>query len=527
MDNQTRVLRHTTLAGPFPKLIPSPESATKEGDAMAPSSPKVFISYSHDSPEHAKLVLRLAQRLRNDGIDARIDQFAAGRPKEGWPRWMLDQLDWAEFVLLVCTETYYRRFRGHNAPDTGKGVDWEGQLITLELYQAKNRTTKFVPVIFRSQDRAFIPEPLSDHAYCLDSEDSYQALYGFLTGQAGVPLPELGPLRKLPRQTVEPLTFDQSSENPASRSKLGVGPERPSPAPPGETAIAAPRSDDSPPSREDTRREDRQGNIAPYALIALASFLGGVGLLGLMIWKADLLVALGLTGNLYYLVLLPMGAAAAAFLFGVLQSFARYRDKPLGGMLEWGGPVAGFALVVLGGFVLVPSVATFPLTVYIHGEGGPHDLVLRNSGRVVLDLGPDRRSEGVGEQGQAYFPSIPASFRGQNILIGLESDAFELSAPKQKYRLEGNSIYVPVQRKADHLSGRVQDENGKPMPGATIRVAGLSTTTDSAGHFEFIIPGGRLHPELDLDASADGYLPKHYEVVPNANELVVQLTPAS
>jgi hypothetical protein len=29
---------------------------------------------------------------------------------------MLDQLDWAEFVLVVCTETYYRRFRGHEKP---------------------------------------------------------------------------------------------------------------------------------------------------------------------------------------------------------------------------------------------------------------------------------------------------------------------------------------------------------------------------------------------------------------------------
>ena len=47
---------------------------------------------------------------------------------------MLDKLDWADFVLLVCTETYCRRFRGHEQPDIGRGVDWEGQLITLEIY---------------------------------------------------------------------------------------------------------------------------------------------------------------------------------------------------------------------------------------------------------------------------------------------------------------------------------------------------------------------------------------------------------
>jgi hypothetical protein len=104
---------------------------------------------------------------------------------------MLDQIDWADFVLLVCTETYYRRFRGQGSPDVGKGVDWEGQLITLEIYRAKSQTAKFLPVIFCSEDKDFIPEPLSDQFYLLDSEDRYGELYSVLTGQAGVPLPEL------------------------------------------------------------------------------------------------------------------------------------------------------------------------------------------------------------------------------------------------------------------------------------------------------------------------------------------------
>jgi hypothetical protein len=33
--------------------------------------------------------------------------------------------------------------------------------ITLEMYDAKSRTTKFVPVSFASQDEQFIPEPLT------------------------------------------------------------------------------------------------------------------------------------------------------------------------------------------------------------------------------------------------------------------------------------------------------------------------------------------------------------------------------
>jgi SEFIR domain/TIR domain/SIR2-like domain len=175
-----------------------------------PSQPlRVFISYSHDSTQHKDLVLSFAERLRKDGIDAQIDQYVKGRPLEGWPRWMLDKLDCAEFVLLICTETYYRRFRGHEEPDKGRGVDWEGQLITLEIYNAKSHAAKFAPVIFGSKDREFIPEPLSDQFYLLNSEDGYQELYSLLTGQAGVDPRALGEQKRLAREAIEPLRFDQ------------------------------------------------------------------------------------------------------------------------------------------------------------------------------------------------------------------------------------------------------------------------------------------------------------------------------
>jgi Tol biopolymer transport system component len=169
---------------------------------------RVFISYSHDSIEHAQHVLELAERLRKDGVDAQLDQYVAGTPSIGWPRWMLDQLDWADFVLMVCTETYYRRFRGHEEPGKGKGADWEGNLITLETYDAKSPTTKFVPVLFDGQNERFIPEPLRAHTrHLLNSETNYTKLYAFITGQAGVVPRKLGPLKTLAREPVEPLTF--------------------------------------------------------------------------------------------------------------------------------------------------------------------------------------------------------------------------------------------------------------------------------------------------------------------------------
>jgi hypothetical protein len=58
---------------------------------------------------------------------------------------------------------------------------------------------------------------------------------------------------------------------------------------------------------------ERWREIAPYGVISLIGFLCVAVLLGLMIWNVDLQRRLGLTGNLYYLILLAMALAAAGF----------------------------------------------------------------------------------------------------------------------------------------------------------------------------------------------------------------------
>ena len=177
--------------------------------------PRVFISYSHDSPAHRALVLGLSERLRADGIDTRLDQYVNGTPPEDWPRWMLNQLDWAEFVLVICTATYYRRFRGLEAPGLGKGVDWEGAVITQALYDVRSVTAKFIPVLFAAGDGGCIPEPLRGLTfYTLTSDEAYQALYNALLGQAGVEPGPLGLARRQARASGTPLVFANASGPP-------------------------------------------------------------------------------------------------------------------------------------------------------------------------------------------------------------------------------------------------------------------------------------------------------------------------
>lgn len=174
--------------------------------------PVVLISYSHDSKNHREAVLGVAERLRSDGIEVLLDQYVAGRLETTWPRWMLDSLDAANFVLLVCTETYYRRFRGHEEPGKGRGVDWEGAVITNELYEAYGRSRKFLPVLLDRAERPWIPEPLRGRdVHELTSEDRYQALYDVLLDQAGVQPGKLGELRRRPRKTGRPARFGSAT----------------------------------------------------------------------------------------------------------------------------------------------------------------------------------------------------------------------------------------------------------------------------------------------------------------------------
>lgn len=199
-----------------PLSLNLPNSA--QDNELGVASPKVFISYSHDSQEHKERVLALADRLREDGIDSSIDQYEDS-PPEGWQRWMLNQVEAADYALLVCTQQYDRRFRGQEEVGKGKGVTWEGGVIIQELYDAQGQNSKFIPVTFTSEDSEFIPSPLrSATIYRLDTVDGYELLYRRLTNQPRTRKPVLGKLRTLPHRERKQLFQEESrtSENESS-----------------------------------------------------------------------------------------------------------------------------------------------------------------------------------------------------------------------------------------------------------------------------------------------------------------------
>jgi hypothetical protein len=292
---------------------------------------KVFISYAQAPEEHKQRVAELVASLRTAGLAVLFDQDVTSPqgPPEGWPQWMLNQIEQADWVLVVCNEAYYRRFRGREEPGRGLGARWEGAIIGQALYNDGMLNRKFIPVLLGDDETtAHIPEPLRGATY-------YRL--------------------------------------PAELPKLTGALSRESPAEP--TAASSPAT-------------------APYRNRARsAGWLGALGvlvLMGFLLWDFDLLAKLGLT-------------------------------KP-----------------------------------------SPTNLPLADS---------------------------------------------------------------PVRKTPSHLKGRIQDEQGNPVAGATVTAAGISVITNASGGFDLSIPGDRVKNDLTLEVVANGYVPfpSREHVTLNSNDSIIIL----
>ena len=131
-------------------------------------APMVFISYSHDSPEHKEWVLQLAIALRAHGIDVTLDQWdlVAGQDMAAF---MATGIRTADRVVLICSEKYVTKAEG----GTG-GVGYERLIVTGEVIGAID-TIKFIPVIRNNPGTRKVPDFLGPRKYVDFTEDGQYA----------------------------------------------------------------------------------------------------------------------------------------------------------------------------------------------------------------------------------------------------------------------------------------------------------------------------------------------------------------
>lgn len=134
------------------------------------SIPKVFVSYSHDNLDHKKWVNELATKMRNNGIDAILDQWDL-MPGGDLPHFMETNLEKSDYILMICTETYVKK-----ANDGKGGVGYEKMIITSNLLKDIDQK-KIIPIIKQSGSSS-IPTFLKTKLY-LDFSKNSQFEYSF------------------------------------------------------------------------------------------------------------------------------------------------------------------------------------------------------------------------------------------------------------------------------------------------------------------------------------------------------------
>lgn len=155
---------------------------------MAPV-PKVFVSYSWDNESHKSWVCELATRLRDEGIDVKLDKWHTV-PGDQLTVFMEKAIRESDFVLIICTPNYQQKSDARIG-----GVGYEGDIITGEMLTGQSRG-KFIPILRDGEWVSAAPCWLYAKYY-IDlrgdpySEDNYRELLTTLHGNR-LPAPVIG-----------------------------------------------------------------------------------------------------------------------------------------------------------------------------------------------------------------------------------------------------------------------------------------------------------------------------------------------
>ena len=125
---------------------------------------KVFISYSHDSPEHMKWVSELGAKLRRNGVDAIFDQWDLG-PDDDVPLFIERGFKDSDKVLVICTDSYVTK-----ANDGEDGIGYEPMILTSKHVDDLG-INKFIPIIRQTEWEDKIPTFLEERVYIDFTDD--------------------------------------------------------------------------------------------------------------------------------------------------------------------------------------------------------------------------------------------------------------------------------------------------------------------------------------------------------------------
>ncbi|MCK4344765.1 MAG: toll/interleukin-1 receptor domain-containing protein [Bacteroidales bacterium] len=128
-------------------------------------TPTAFISYAWESDELKEWVKNLATQLRQNSIDAKLDQWEIV-PGDQMPHFMEKSVRDNDYVLIICTPKYKSKSENRIG-----GVGYEGDIMTAEVLQNSNHR-KFIPILKSGTKETAIPSWLQGK-YFIDLSDEH------------------------------------------------------------------------------------------------------------------------------------------------------------------------------------------------------------------------------------------------------------------------------------------------------------------------------------------------------------------
>jgi hypothetical protein len=249
-----------------------------------------------------------------------------------------------------------------------------------------------------------------------------------------------------------------------------------------------------------------------WLIVSGIAFLISILASGILVFYGNQLESIGIVGNIYYIILVPLGLSSAAFLGGAMKSYASYttNESFAYGKLKLAGPVVIFALVVGGGFIMpnLDKEDQFNLKFRIvSNDMATH---LFNEGKFILYIGQEPKTANI-HDGEASFYNIPESYSNKSVKILPVIDKFQLAGSDEVLISKKDSyIDIEVVRTKESLvtviRGSIINSENAPVKNAFVNFeSGLATGyTDQNGDFSFAVPkpsGEKVNLKVLVDGS--------------------------
>jgi hypothetical protein len=255
---------------------------------------------------------------------------------------------------------------------------------------------------------------------------------------------------------------------------------------------------------DETIKQSATNKNMSWVWISGIAFLISLAASTILIFFGNKLDDLGIAGNIYYIILVPLGFSSAAFLAGAMKSYALFKSNKIipYGRLFLSGPIVIFALVVVGGFIMPGTLkkdTAFDLKIRI--VNNEKETSSFNQGLVKVYAGKSTYDGNIHE-GEVTIPNIPTTYYNKKVKIITEIDNYQLAgAPYVLLSKNIDNIEIPVIKKAESLRtevrGTIVDEHNTPIRNAVINFAsGLAISkTNENGDFICSVPlqeGGKI-----------------------------------